>query len=218
VVMSVEVARKENDCNGDIKKEAEIPTLPKPKFEREVERLNLQLDEVVQMRETVKKELEIVMWRHRLLELAIARAESRSDCGWDQRLCFGDEEWTDFGMGVLETYEENGQKNDTMSVDDDGEWWCAGKKKCDRHAGWQVLRTKDITYEIERIEELLANLTREERETRKRIEDIADRGGGGTGKISPNSPASPLKFKTSNNHAMMAHRGEEKKGKKKSSH
>jgi COMPASS component SPP1 len=81
----------------------------------------------------------VILWRERLTELASERAEKLDICGWDQRLCFGDEEWADFGAGVLETYEEKLESGESMSVDaaaeGDGEWWCPGKKKCDRHAG-----------------------------------------------------------------------------------
>jgi len=119
----------------------------KGKVEREVERLNAQLDLVVKLREEIKRGMEVVLWRERLLELASERAEHVGQCGWDQRLCFGDEEWTDFGAGVLESYEEivGGVKaeGDDMQVDavaeGDGEWWCPGKKMCERHAGSVVL-------------------------------------------------------------------------------
>ena len=117
----------------------------KGKVERETERLNAQLDRVVHLREQIKKEVEVALWRQRLLELASARAAKVDQCGWDQRLCFGDEEWVEFGAGVWEGYEESGRrdgaKEDAMQVDgapppeDEGEWWCVGKKVCERHAG-----------------------------------------------------------------------------------
>jgi COMPASS component SPP1 len=104
--------------------------------EREVEELNMQLDRMVQERELLKKEMEIIVWRERLIELATERSERLDQCGWDQRLCFGNEEWSDFGAGVLESYEEEGNSMQVDSTTEgDGEWWCAGKKKCDRHAG-----------------------------------------------------------------------------------
>jgi COMPASS component SPP1 len=116
--------------------------LSKCKVEREKQRLKSQLDGVVLLREQIKKEMEVVAWRKRLLELASERAESLDQCGWDQRLCFGDEEYADFGAEALESYEENqhadsgdrGVHADAMG-DGDGEWWCTGKKKCDRHLG-----------------------------------------------------------------------------------
>lgn len=108
--------------------------------EREVQRLNNRLESVVKLREEIKKGMEVVVWREKLLELATERAEQIGQCGWDQRICFGDEEWADFGAGVLESYEDmksddtNGQAEE-RPADGEGEWWCPGKQICDRHAG-----------------------------------------------------------------------------------
>lgn len=112
----------------------------KPMKERELERLNAQLDAVVEKREAMKKAMEVVVWRERLTELAVQRSEGLDECGWDQRLCFGDEEIAEFGAGVLESYEEESQaqESEAMQVDgaaEQGEWWCRGKSKCDRHDG-----------------------------------------------------------------------------------
>lgn len=107
----------------------------------ELERLRDILHRVVKMREDIKKGVEVVLWREKLLELAAERAKSLCLCGWDQRLCFGDEEWAEFGVGVLESYESGGENLDeagnSMQVDnvEEGEWWCPGKAMCDRHAG-----------------------------------------------------------------------------------
>ena len=83
--------------------------------------------------------MEVVLWREKLLELATARATAAEQCGWDQRLCFGDEDYAEFGPGVLESYEdeEETKAGDAMQVDAPEEqvWWCQGKKKCDRHSG-----------------------------------------------------------------------------------
>lgn len=112
-----------------------VPVKPKKnKIQREVERLNSLLDDVVQLREELKKGMETIVWRERLLELAMERAEQIGLCGWDQRLCFGDEEWAEFGEGVLDTYNESGDA-DGMDVDGQGEWWCPGDSQCERHAG-----------------------------------------------------------------------------------
>lgn len=112
--------------------------------EREIERLRAALDYVVKMREEIKKGMEVLVWRERLLELASERAAGVGQCGWDQRLCFGEEEWADFGQGVLESYEvkvdgvkeEGGEgEAEAEAEEGDGEWWCPGKKVCDRHSG-----------------------------------------------------------------------------------
>ncbi|KAL5535553.1 SPP1 [Sanghuangporus sanghuang] len=143
-------------------------------------RLEEQLQTIVQEREELKKQLEVLSWRERLLQLASDRAESMGDCGWDQRLVYGDEEWMEFGAGVLESYDEaapNGHSEENQDMDVDGgtvvgEWWCRGKKKCERHVGWQRVRAADMELERTTKEDALADLTIREREIRSRIEDI----------------------------------------------
>ncbi|THH19857.1 hypothetical protein EW146_g1387 [Bondarzewia mesenterica] len=124
----------------------------KAKAERELERLRPQLDDVVRKREATKKELEIVIWREKLTELAVQRSEIVEECGWDQRLCFGDEEVAEFGAGVLESYEEGGSGT----------------------GRWQKLRIAEIQFDKEMKDSALQKLTTREREIRKRIEDIVD--------------------------------------------
>lgn len=148
----------------------------KRRVEWEIGRLNVQLEEVVTEREMVKREMDTVLWREKVVDLAAERAEYVDQCGWDQRLCFGEEEWVDFGAEVLESYEEKGERTDeAMQVDGSSahcEWWCTGKKKCERHAGWQKLRTAEVSFDKEMTEGILLKLTTREREIRKRIEDI----------------------------------------------
>lgn len=112
----------------------------KRKVEWEIDRLNAQLKEAVTEREMVKRDMDIVLWREKVVNLAVQRMEEADQCGWDQRLCFGEEEWADFGAEVLESYEdkvEPADEHEAMQVDDAThcEWWCTGKKKCERHAG-----------------------------------------------------------------------------------
>ncbi|KAF8216188.1 hypothetical protein K438DRAFT_1800214 [Mycena galopus ATCC 62051] len=165
--------------NGDAAPVPVVTPRVKPptmgKVEREVASLNGVLDEIVTLREDLKEGMDIVLWRERLLELASERAEQVGQCGWDQRLCFGDDEWADFGAGVLESYEDGGK--DGMQVDgapEAEEWWCLESEKCGRHAGWQLIRGNDIAKEREKKEEALYRLTTREREIRKRIEDIVE--------------------------------------------
>jgi COMPASS component SPP1 len=119
--------------NGDTK-----PIIVKPvksQVDREVERLHGLLDNVVKLREELKKGMEIVLWREKLLESATDRAEQVGNCGWDQRLCFGDEDWALYGDMALGSY---GEQTDKMEVDggDEPEWWCPGDAHCDRHSGY----------------------------------------------------------------------------------
>ncbi|KAI0051689.1 hypothetical protein FA95DRAFT_193514 [Auriscalpium vulgare] len=201
----------------------------KAQRDRELERLRAQLDEVVEKRERLKKEMEVIVWREKLTELAIERAESVDGCGWDQRFCFGDEEVAEFGAGVLESYEEAGQgaTGDAMQVDgaaEEGECWCQGKKKCDRHVGWQKLRIAEVQFEKEMKDQALEKLTTREREIRKRVEDIVDpqarlAAANNTAVYAPSPKPLPMESKpTLNGHSKTRPNGEPvKKGKKKKS-
>ena len=141
VVVCVEDGVKmdeEGACKNDMRN---VTRTTKARVQWDVERLNGQLDQVVQEREKLKKELDLVLWRTRLLDFATERSEKVDECAWDQRLCFGYEEYADFGMEALTTYEakDTEEGEDAMRVDsagaEEGEWWCRGKKKCERHFG-----------------------------------------------------------------------------------
>ena len=97
----------------------------KTQAQRELERLEAALAKIEAKREGLARESEVLAWRERVVELAAARAERVQECGWDQRLCFGDEEVLEFGSEVLETYEEDERRStpDGMQVDGVGEWW-----------------------------------------------------------------------------------------------
>ncbi|GLB36191.1 putative PHD-finger [Lyophyllum shimeji] len=185
------------------------------KIDREIKRLNGLLENVVILREEIKKGMEGVIWREKLLELATERAEQVGECGWDQRLCFGDEEWADFGAGVLESYEEVKADGEAGAAEGEGEWWCPGKKTCDRHAGWQTVRYRDVCKEKEKKEDALSNLTTREREIRKRIEDILDPHGRKCNDSPGKSPLKASNAKLSNGHTRGKPNGDTtKKGKK----
>lgn len=197
--------------NADTKEDADVVDIKSPITplissseiqDSIVQRLNAQLQNIFVEREVRKKELEVIAWRERLHQLACDRSERVEDCGWDQRLCFGDEEIVEFGEGVMESYDEphqpnglangnaEGQNTDVDEAADSGEWWCIGRKKCDRHAGyvahqftglmlvltqkrsWQKLRENELKAQRVSNEEALARLTTREREIRNRIEDI----------------------------------------------
>ena len=129
----------DSNTNGDIikpLKQHRIVPSTKTKVEKETERLNALLESVMNLREEIKRGMEVVVWRERLLQLASERADQVGLCGWDQRLCFDDEEWADIGAGVLESYEGLKEEDGEMDVDaGDEQWWCPGQKLCDRHAG-----------------------------------------------------------------------------------
>ena len=161
--------------------------------ERELVRLKKELEKVVDLRNSMKQELEIIEWRDSLIKLASQRSEEVGECGWDQRLCMDDEEWTEVGSTILENYDGQDQQED--ETEPFGEWWCRGKKKCDRHAGydfpspspqrvsrltypclsrWQRLRAAEAEFEIHQKDLGLKRLAETERDIRRRIEDIMD--------------------------------------------
>ena len=107
---------------------------PSKQKERELVRLRKELETVVDLRNSMKQELEVIEWRDSLIKLASQRSEEVGECGWDQRLCMDDEEWTEVGPTLLENYD--GQEQQEDESESFGEWWCRGKKKCDRHAGY----------------------------------------------------------------------------------
>ncbi|EIN13703.1 hypothetical protein PUNSTDRAFT_79448 [Punctularia strigosozonata HHB-11173 SS5] len=144
-------------------------------IQREVDRLHSLLDQLQLKRDEINRTMDIVQWRERLVELADGRSERLEECGWDQRLCFGDTEVAVFGAGVFESYESVVIEDSAAETPgEDGEWWCRGKKKCERHAGWQKLRLTEVALEREIKEVALNKLTTRERELRKRMEDLLD--------------------------------------------
>lgn len=161
--------------------------------ERELVALRKELEKVVDLRNSMKQELEIIEWRDSLIKLASQRSEEVGECGWDQRLCMDDEEWAEVGPTILENYDGQDQREDES--ESFGEWWCRGKKKCDRHAGydplsssfqrisrlirpsfprWQRLRVAEVEFEIHQKDLGLKKLAETERDIRRRIEDIVD--------------------------------------------
>ena len=205
------------------------------KADRELARLRARLETLVQKRETLKAEMGIVAWREKVTELAIQHADTVEQCGWDQRLCFGDEEVVEFGASVLESYEEGLNQSDVDGTQEEAEWWCMGKKKCDRHSGcvcsylvnchthaynyfsWQKLRMAEVEFDKEIKDQALQKLTKLEREIRKRVEDILDPQVhlGNAKMLEPSSPLS-LSMPTTNGQSKHKPNGDlRKKGKKK---
>ncbi|KAG5342431.1 hypothetical protein C0989_002266 [Termitomyces sp. Mn162] len=209
VVCAMELNGTKSDVDKD--NEDQNHKQKKSKTEREIGRLNGLLDSVVKLREDIKKEMECVMWREKLLELATTRAEQIEECGWDQRLCFGDDQCADLGAGVLESYDLQDGDKDVSS----GDWWCSGKKVCDRHAGWQAVRVKDVCKEKEKKNDALMNLTTREREIRKQIEDLLEPHGRDCNDTAGKLPLTATNAKLPNGHTKGKTNGDTtKKGKK----
>ncbi|KAF5375051.1 hypothetical protein D9758_000245 [Tetrapyrgos nigripes] len=177
--------------------------------QKEMDRLDRLLEDIRRMREELDRGMDIIIWREKLINAASDRAENIAQCGWDQRLCFSDEDWAEYGEGVLDSYADQ-----AMQVDEGGEWWCPGEQECERHAGWQSLRMKELLKEKERKEDALARLISKEREIRKRIEDILNNNDTGEGGEAEPTPQRPTTNGTGKGKATIFNGDPPKKGKK----
>ncbi|KAH9849799.1 hypothetical protein C2E23DRAFT_736690, partial [Lenzites betulinus] len=207
VVVKVQVVKEEpkratkprQRANGAAPLHTETLEVQKPaksQRERAITRLQGALLKIAPKREVLKEELEVIIWRQKLLELAAARAERVEECGWDQRLCLDDDEYAEYAAGILESYEEGHMSEDTMQVDasglEDGAWWCRGKKKCQRHVGWQKLRASELEFDQELKEKAMSALTTQEREVRRQLEDVISMQSRRQHVPMPSSPLQPL--------------------------
>ncbi|KZW02139.1 hypothetical protein EXIGLDRAFT_744856 [Exidia glandulosa HHB12029] len=143
--------------------------------ELQLETLRGMLDRIATERDALLKALDFVRARERLIEVSSGRSERVGECGWDERLLFSDSEWQtwicraqDGGGAWLLT----GGDDDSDGTPGEGGWWCTGKKKCDRHNGWQKLRLAEVEMEKSLKSQLLDTLTSREREIRRCIEDL----------------------------------------------
>lgn len=188
------VLRVLNDVDEKGEPRTEIVTPRLSKHARLVSRLEAQLAKISSRRDELKAEDDIVVWREAVIGYAAQRADRHGECGWDGRLLWSDDEIREYGAEVVDAYEKvEMQGGGDMPLDsqgEDGGWWCTGKRKCDRHAGyvssmlsafigthalfgrWQKLRQAEIDLEKELFEAELERLTTHEREIRNRIEDV----------------------------------------------
>lgn len=138
---------------------------------RETKGMEAVLERILKTREQIEQGMDALANRERLLDLAILRAEEINQCGWDHRLCFGDDEWSHCG----DIWTNYGHPEDPSKQDDpDKQWWCTGHPDCKRHVGWQMLRRGEMGRERVMKQKALENLTKREREVRGRIEDALD--------------------------------------------
>lgn len=125
-----------NSCRGESRDGHLKPSKPaKSKGIREKERLSKLLEQIAQMSNELKKGMEVLAMREKLLEMAGDRAENVRQCGWDQRLCYEDEEWAANGQSVLESYDDRDMDVDGQSDSGDADWWCSEDTGCSRHMG-----------------------------------------------------------------------------------
>lgn len=144
-----------------------------------------------------------------LLDVAIQRSESMEElsdspagvCGYEARLAMDEKEWVEWvesddgqrafeGYGIGDTEDGPVEDEDARKeLEEVNRNVCRGKKKCERHVGWQKLKKSDFELE-QRIlvrrpavdcetstesdfqDESLLRLKMREQELRSRIEDI----------------------------------------------
>ncbi|KDQ16235.1 hypothetical protein BOTBODRAFT_30954 [Botryobasidium botryosum FD-172 SS1] len=184
--------------SGNINKLAEVPAVKRAKRvegvvnvstlhssmplsnEDEVQlgRLKEALDKVTRERESRLALIRSLVGRIGLLKHAEKRADGKASdglCGFDIRMCWDEQEWREWfdakGRELIEEAEEN-KVDDERMEEDDSEWYCVGKRKCDRHVGWQKLKLTDFELEKSVNERSLELLTTRERDLRRRIEDL----------------------------------------------
>lgn len=150
--LGLKVNEEEQVSRADATSKSVTPMAPIPDVSRSsaqkaiIAPLQRQLESITSERDLRKKELEFIQQRERLLNLAIDRSKKIDECGWDERLCFGEDEWLDFGGDILESYGEDTKARsaqeesagyDGMQVDgpvDEAVWWCR-EQNCERHTG-----------------------------------------------------------------------------------
>ncbi|KAL1749203.1 hypothetical protein HDZ31DRAFT_59489 [Schizophyllum fasciatum] len=166
VVMRVEAVQEKGTepplCRTEVIKPAQT------KSERDIQQLTTALDDIANVREGLERGLEVLRCRERLLDLALARKRRVKDtCGWDMRLCFGDEDWLNMENDVWDSYEdyEDGHHED---------FWCVLGAKCVRHQGWYETRDAELLLDKNNKERALRNLATRERSLRQRLEDLLE--------------------------------------------
>ncbi|KAG8925768.1 hypothetical protein FRC02_009438 [Tulasnella sp. 418] len=114
-----------------------------------------------------------------LLEVAAKRTESQGfegRCGYDTRIGKDEGEWEDWvesedGRKAFEGFGET-EEDAEMEREELKKWICEGRKKCERHSGWQKLKRADIELERDVLQRAIQKLKTRERDLRTRVEDI----------------------------------------------
>ncbi|KAG9102017.1 hypothetical protein FRC06_002411 [Ceratobasidium sp. 370] len=111
------------------------------------------LEQSAARRETLELDIRRLKARLRLLGCAMRRAEKVGGerCGFDARMVMNDEEWEEWlggdGKWTLEEQVEGEEQKDDEAYERDEGSFCAGKKRCERHYGWQNLKFADFSGE-----------------------------------------------------------------------
>ncbi|KAG8722155.1 hypothetical protein FRC09_006733 [Ceratobasidium sp. 395] len=129
-------------------------------------------------RETLETEVKQLKARLRLLGCAMRRAEKAGGerCGFDVRMVMNDEEWARWlggdGKWTLEEQAEGEEQKDDDAYGKDEGSFCVGKKRCDRHYGWQNLKFADFSGECAAKESQLADVNTKSQETERKVAEL----------------------------------------------
>jgi len=142
---------------------------------RQLDRLQRELKKITHDRERQLSLDSSLQARTDLLQSSTVRIKQKGEasCGFDARLVFDEETWQQWleqgGKDFL--YERQGGGLDE-DPEDDGKWYCARARKCDRHAGWETFKHNDFLLEARVVKNALGILTARERDLRRRMEDL----------------------------------------------
>lgn len=117
--------------------------------------------------------------RLRLLNCAMQRNERAGGekCGFDARIVIDDEDWAVWvegeGKWTMEEAEGDEGKAKLLEAYEKMEGaHCTGKKRCDKHSGWQNLKFADFSAECDAKQLRLEDVTNKHQETRRKITEL----------------------------------------------
>ncbi|CUA76933.1 COMPASS component SPP1 [Rhizoctonia solani] len=117
--------------------------------------------------------------RLRFLNCAVQRNEKAGGekCGFDMRVVMDDEDWAtwleDVGKWALEEGESDEANVKLLAAYEKMEGtFCTGKKRCDRHQGWQNLKFADFSAECDWKQLKLEEITHKHQEVQRKIAEL----------------------------------------------
>ncbi|CAE6391258.1 unnamed protein product [Rhizoctonia solani] len=117
--------------------------------------------------------------RLRLLNCAGQRNEKAGGerCGFDARIVMEDEDWAEWLEGVGKWALEEGDGDETnakllATYENMEGTFCTGKKRCDRHHGWQNLKFADFSAEYDRKLLKLAEVTHKHQDVQRKVTEL----------------------------------------------
>ncbi|KAJ1309499.1 hypothetical protein OPQ81_006274 [Rhizoctonia solani] len=148
----------------------------------DLERLSRLVEESGQLKSrkgALEQGIKHVKARLRLLNCAGQRNEKAGGekCGFDARIVMEDEDWAAWvegaGKWALEEGEGDEAKAKQLAAYEKMEGiFCTGKKRCDRHQGWQNLKFADFSAECDSKQLKLEEVTHKHQEIQRKITEL----------------------------------------------